>query len=308
MRASDLHLVQRPMLEQVTVLCAAERWEESKRGSLSAVVATEFPSVFIGFERDDAAPAHVTASQWSRPDFNTWSFDCGVDELAREPFTLRIADDRGDREFPLQVLNRCQRIIGRRNRHSYGQQFERVLRHHRKMHDVSKPLVHADYNHALDVWQWVLRLAPEASFALQLAALFHDVERLASEADARVEHLAADYQQFKDAHARRGAEMTRDALASAAVPEPTRERVGEIVAAHERRSDDPEVALLNDADALSFFSLNVPGYADYFGEEQTRRKIAYTWRRMRDEARAKLAQVHLRADVRAMLEDVRQWS
>jgi hypothetical protein len=171
---------------------------------------------------------------------------------------------------------------------------------------VSKPLVRADYNHALDVWQWTLRLEASASLAVQLAALFHDVERLASEADARVEHLAPDYQQFKDAHARAGAAIARRVLLEAGVSSSTIDRAGLLVAEHERPSSDPEVALLNDADALSFFSLNSSGYADYFGPEPTRKKIAYTWNRMRPAARAKLASVRLREDVRQMLEEVRR--
>jgi hypothetical protein len=67
---------------------------------------------------------------------------------------------------------------------------------------------------------------------------------------------------------------------------------------------DRDVALLNDADALSFFSLNSSGYADYFGPEQTRRKIAFSWNRMRPAARAKLPGIRLRDDVRALLHEV----
>ena len=58
------------------------------------------------------------------------------------------------------------------------------------------------------------------------------------------------------------------------------------------------------ADALSFFSLNSSGYADYFGAEQTRRKVAYSWNRMRPPARAKLRGVRLRDDVRIILDEV----
>lgn len=282
------------MLEELNVVAPA-------RPNFPAVLFAEFPSIFVR-PVSDGTP-HLTASQWEQPAFDTWAFDCSVDALAEGPFTLCIQDDNGGRpEFALEVLNRCQRAIGRRNRHSHGQLFDRILRRHRQLHDLSKPLVRADYNHALDVWQWALRLDPNASISVQLAALFHDIERLASESDARVEHLAADYQTFKDEHARRGAEITNDVLEEAGVPAPVRARVAEIVAVHERQSADAEVALLNDADALSFFSLNSNGYADYFGPEQTRKKIAYTLNRMRASAREKLKHVRLRPDVRAMME------
>ena len=293
------------MLEQLTVLYPAEVWNERARGILSASLAAEFPSIFVGFDTERDAPPLLRASEWGRDDFDAWQFDVALDEMARRPFTLRIADDSGRRpEFPLEVLNRCQRHVGRRNRHSQGQLFTRVLQRHRRLHDLAKPLVRADYNHALDVWQWMLRLEPEASLPAQFSALFHDVERLSSESEKRVEHLAADYQSFKDAHAAKGGAMARQELAAAGVDAKTAGRVAHIVAAHERPGDDPEVALLNDADALSFFSLNSHGYARYFGGEQTRRKVAYTWKRMRPAARARMGGIALRPDVRAMVEEV----
>ncbi|HYO75441.1 MAG TPA: DUF4202 family protein [Thermoanaerobaculia bacterium] len=285
------------MIEELAVVSPAQR--------SAAAIGAEFPSVYVRFEQATSRDERtLLASEWQRDDFDTWAFDVSIDEQAREPFTLRIADDGTSATFALEVLNRCQRHIERRNRHSQGQLFTRVLRRHRALHDLEKPLVRADYNHALDVRQWLLRLDPDASLALQLAALFHDVERLVSEADVRVEHLAADYQSFKDAHAARGAEMALAALAEAGVDASVRTRVAELIAKHERPTDDPGVALLNDADALSFFSLNSHGYASYFGPEQTKKKVAYTWNRMRSGARAKLSTVRLRADVREMVNEL----
>lgn len=291
------------MLERMSVVYPTRSWNEQAHGRL----ATEFPSIFIAFDvasTTDSTP-HLSASEWERPDFDSWSFDCRLDALASEPFTMIVADDDGGRAaLPLEVLNRCQRLIGRRNRHSQGQTFDLVLRRHCALHDLDKPLVRADYNHALDVWQWVVRLDSDAPEAVQLAALFHDVERLVSEADVRVEHLASDYQSFKDAHARRGAELADEVLASAGVAASVRARVAELVAHHERPSDDRELALLNDADALSFFSLNSDGYASYFGREQTAKKVAYTWNRLSAPARERLATVRLRVDVRGMVDQM----
>ncbi|HEX2061028.1 MAG TPA: DUF4202 family protein, partial [Thermoanaerobaculia bacterium] len=228
-------------------------------------------------------------------DFDTWAFDVAIDELAAAPFTLCVDDGA----IALEVLTRCQRHIRRGNESPL---LSRVLERHRALHDLAKPLVRADYNHALDVWQWLLRLDSDASEELQFAALFHDIERLASESDARVEHLASDYQRFKDAHAHKGAEIAASVLAECGADAATCARVAALVASHERPSDDAEVALLNDADALSFFSLNSNGYADYFGPEQTKKKVAYTLNRLRPAARAKLDSVRLRPEIRTMLE------
>jgi hypothetical protein len=187
---------------------------------------------------------------------------------------------------------------------------EEALARHRALHDLEKPLVRADYEHALDTWRWVLTLQPEAGLAVQFAALFHDVERLASEADVRIEHRAADYQEFKDNHARIGAAWTDEILGELGIDPAVRQAAVRLVGRHERPpepgvAEDPDaedLALLNDADALSFFSLNSPGYWSYYGPEATRRKVAWTLARMRPEARRRLAGMDLHPEVAKIVE------
>src|SRR5436305_48053 len=86
-------------------------------------------------------------------------------------------------------------------------------------------------------------------------------------------------------------------------------RAARLIAGHERppAPGDPDaagLALLNDADALSFFSLNSVGYLDYFGPEPTRRKVAWTLRRLRPAARRHLAGMRLVPEVRSALAEL----
>jgi hypothetical protein len=247
---------------------------------------------------------------WESQSFNFYALDAELDTLAEGhdgPFAVVL---RGTGEALARsaggALTRCQRWMDRRNAASRSPLFDRVLAVHRRAHDLAKPLVRADYNHALDTWQWLLRLAPDAGLAVQLAALFHDVERLIPEADARVEHQAADYQTFKDAHAACGAELADPLLEAAGVDAAARRLTRRLIVLHERPPEaaDPDaeaISLLNDADALSFFSLNSVGYLDYFGPEQTRKKVAYTLRRLRPAARSYLAGMRLPATVASEL-------
>jgi Domain of unknown function (DUF4202) len=275
------------------------------------LVAAEFPAVVLGPEgTGNGAPRTVLwQAEWERPRFDFYAFDARMDELAEKagggPFLLWLGAD--PEELPrvaLEVLTRCQRLAGRRNAAADGPELDAVLARHRALHDLSKPLVRADYAHALDVWQWMLRLQPQAGLAVQIAALFHDIERLVSEADIRVEqHRKADYQDFKDGHARAGAEMACELLAEIGLDPEVRCRAARLIASHERPPapgdpDAEDLALLNDADALSFFSLNSPGYWDYFGPEATRRKVAFTLARLRPEAKRRLGRVRLRPEVR----------
>jgi hypothetical protein len=279
-------------------------------GPLSSreALAAEFPAVELRWlpDRGEIPSLPLCIETWESQFFNFYDLDALLDDMAERtagPFALLLA---GAEEclpgFAREVLTHHQRLMDRRNAASRCGLFDRVLAEHRALHDLAKPLVRADYNHALDTWQWTLRLEPEADLAVQLAALFHDVERLVSEADTRIEHRAANYQAFKDDHALKGAWMADQTLARAGVDERTRRRTARLISEHERppAADDPEageIALLNDADALSFFSLNSVGYLDYYGPEQTRRKVVYTLRRLRPGSLRYLDGMRLRPQV-----------
>lgn len=285
-----------PCIDRVRLLGARDD------ASVLDELAREFPTLPV--ERaasEQGSDLVVDGAAWDgAPDFR------GSDEAFERAPSRRILAVRGPdaARTAREIVTRYQRFVGRRNAASATPLFDDVLQAHRALHDLSLPLVKADHDHALDAWQWMLRLAPDAELAVQLAALFHDVERLESEPRQRIEQHAADYQAFKDAHARRGAEITFAVLVEAGVDEATARRASELVGRHERRADDPAIALLNDADGLSFFSLNSPGYMDYFGPEQTRRKVAYTLGRLGAGARAKLAGVRLRPDVARVVQEI----
>ncbi|MDY7232634.1 DUF4202 family protein [Hyalangium rubrum] len=272
------------------------------------LLSTEFPTVAVLPPASDegAEVVRLDVEEWRSPDFDPLTWDPRVFSAEGAPvLALHLEGARGAElaMAALEILTRYQALVGRRNRASSTPLFERILKKHRELHDMRKPLVRSDYLHALDAWQWVLRLEPGAELSVQVAALFHDVERLLSEPDFRVEHHATDYQAFKDAHAERGAELTRALLSEMAVDAATRERVRWLVTRHERPGEDEGLALLNDADALSFFSLNASGFARYFTPEHTRRKVAYTLARLRPQHHARLEWMRLAPEVRLLLDD-----
>jgi hypothetical protein len=218
------------------------------------------------------------------------------------PFGLVVVSNGpGQERALLQVLTRYQRLLPLENQPTSP--VRTALLAHRALFDLKKPLVRADYDHALDTWRWLLRIYPAASIALQLAALFHDVERLLAETDVRVEHLAADYQGFKNAHARVGARLAARALSAANVSQEVVARAKALIEEHEAPREDPELMALNDADALSFFSLNAWGFVEYFGLEHTRKKVAYTLRRMSPAARRHLPFLRYHPAVASLLRE-----
>ncbi len=273
----------------------------------------EFPAVRFTVGTGEAPAETLRAEAWEAPGFDFWAFDRDLDALVEKGCPLSLAAPLPERlpRFATEVLTRAQRLLDRRNAASRSRVFERALALHHALHarygldDPGRPLVRADYDHSLDVWQWTLRLAPEAGLAVQLAALLHDVERLLSEADRRIEPTASDageYGDFKHAHARRGAQLADELLVEAGDCTALRARVAGLIAGHEGgQTADPDLSLLADADSLSFFSLNSPGFLRYHGAEPTRLKVAFTLGRMSPAARARLAGLRLLPEIAGMV-------
>lgn len=250
----------------------------------------------------------VPLATWAAPAFDPADLEAGVPEDA--PLEVRLVADAATAGPDLawaagSLLTRLQHRVPRRNAPSAEPAWAALLAAHRALHHRGRPLVAADFVHALDTWQWLLRLAPGAGDALQAAALLHDIERLGSEAEVRIEQHAPDYAAFKDDHAGRSARVAAALLGRCGFPAPVRRRTAELVAAHERGGDDPELALLADADALSFFSLNASGFLRYYGADHARRKIAHTLDRMRPQALSRLAGIKLCAGIAALLAEER---
>lgn len=198
-----------------------------------------------------------------------------------------------------EVKLRYQRLTPVTNTFSAAPAFVDLLRDHRRLHDLRLPLVRADLEHAIDTWQWVLRLEPLASAEVQVAALLHDIERLTSEPRHRIEQYAPNYQTFKDNHAALGAQRAGTLLAGRPWD---LQRVMALIDTHERRSEDPDALLIGDADVLSFFALNSVGYLRYYGAEVTRRKVAYSLARGTPRVRDWLPQIRMHPLVRGMVQ------
>src|SRR4051794_5235003 len=299
-------------LEVDLVFCAAA----SDAGPLAgltherwlAPLEREFPTVKVV---PGSRGERVDVQRWLAGEIDLAAIDRTIDALAlRRCLVLpREGPAGGVAQAALEIATRSQRWADRRNPMSGRPMFEAVLALHRQLHRLDLPLVKADHRHALDTWQWLLRLQPQASLALQLAALFHDVERLRSEAEVRREPLAPDYDRYKREHAARGAEIAMQVLAQAGVPQAVCRRTAALIAAHERpeldeMGSDPSAMLLAEADALSFFSLNSDGYLNYFGPAATRRKVDWTLRRLGPQGHALLSTIRLRSDVAAVLAEV----
>jgi hypothetical protein len=286
----------------------APHWGPALSGPIWAL-SSEFPTVRWALMAQPPSGALIIPERAWRAapaDFQCW--DRAISELWSRPRWVVVQGDGAATldQTAREVLTRYQRLVPRTNDHSASPTFHRVRSGHRAMHNLAKSPVRADYDHAVDVWQWVLRLAPTAGLAVQLAALFHDVGRLLSAA-ARGEPTAGEQGPLETPHAEQGAKIAQEVLAACGVAPGTCADVARLIREHERANPavlEPDLDLLADADALSFFSLSSSGFADHHGAIPTRERMHYRLARMSSAAIRRLADIRLREDVARYLADV----
>ncbi len=152
---------------------------------------------------------------------------------------------------------------------------------------ISRSPVPEDPLHSRNTLEWVLRLTPHPSVALQIAALGHDIERATP--DRRVKKDAfRDYDSFKLAHARESARILTDLIRRCGVKdEALIASVKELVEKHEL-GGTPEADILKDADGLSFFDVNLPLYYLREGWQEALRRSLWGYRRLSERAKEML--------------------
>ena len=143
---------------------------------------------------------------------------------------------------------------------------------------IAASKVPEDSRHSENTLEWVLKLDAKAGQALQIAALAHDIDRAV---ERRKVHRCDydDYDAFKAAHARNGANILRAILENFGVAKSTTDEACRLVVSHEVGGDYC-ANLLQDADSISYFEVNVPSYYEREGWEETKRRSIWGYRRL----------------------------
>jgi len=160
---------------------------------------------------------------------------------------------------------------------------------HRIKNEILQILSHSaipeDYEHALNVLKWVNRLKPDADFPLKIAAIGHDIERALPEQKVQRMNFLS-YDDFKRAHAENSAKIVNEILSRYPIAQDVIERVHYLIANHEfGKEGDLDLAILKDADSLSFFEINLPYYFHREGETETYFRMQWGYDRMSERAK-----------------------
>ncbi|MFA5188152.1 MAG: DUF4202 family protein [Patescibacteria group bacterium] len=145
-----------------------------------------------------------------------------------------------------------------------------------------------EYDHSQSVWQWVLKLKPDADIALQIAALGHDIDR-SFEDYRKMKAKFSTYDEYKKEHALLSAKIMCDILKKHNFDETTIDKVRHLIENHEIGGEG-DVEILMEADSITFFN-DLPHYRQTHTQEETTDKIKFMYDRLNDKAKSMVNQI-----------------
>lgn len=158
-----------------------------------------------------------------------------------------------------------------------------------------------EQTHAEMMTRWVLRLAPDASEELRLAARAHHLRRWMVPRSSFPAGRGA-YLRWRRALHHVHAELAAAILEARGYDRASVERVHALIAKEPLLAQgDAEAQTLEDALSLVFFETQLDGVLSDLDERQQRRVIARTWRKMSPPAREALRALDLPPPARAAL-------
>ena len=149
--------------------------------------------------------------------------------------------------------------------------------------------------HLVRTRDWVLELDPDASEALRLSALTHDMERHFP--GGPVEDLSGapeENTEYRRVHSERSADIVGDWLAGEGAPDELVQEVRRLILAHETGGTEDE-DLVQAADSLSFLEVNAPVMVRWFtsgrcDRERSKAQLRWMLERIRVPRARELAQ------------------
>jgi hypothetical protein len=157
---------------------------------------------------------------------------------------------------------------------------------------ISRSDLPEDYAHARSVKEWVIKFRPDADWALQLAAFAHDIERALPQRKV-IRSKFSDYNDFKNAHALNSAKVIQEILDEYPFSRKVKNKILSLIRNHELGlTNDVDIAILKDADSLSFFEVNLLAYAERNDESEILSRMIWGYQRLSKRARQIVKEFH----------------
>jgi len=167
-----------------------------------------------------------------------------------------------------------------------------------KISDIVKNSpIEEDPKHSILTRKWLLKICPDASEDMQIAALAHDIERAVP---PRIRGIPGEnYDQTKQRHAKRSADIAAKIMEEIGFIKEDIAKVKHLIENHEV-GGDKESDYLRDADSIAYFEYNVNLYFKRNGAEKTKDKIMFMFGRCSERAKKMIQQIDFKPEIRKL--------
>ena len=160
-----------------------------------------------------------------------------------------------------------------------------------------------DRLHSLHTRKWVMKIDPDASIELQIAALGHDIDRTDEKRRIRKDDYE-DYDIYKRDHSMQSAKILGEALILNGIDEEIVEKVKQLVSNHEV-GGDVQSEILKIADSLSFFDDNLYLYYKERGKEKAKLKVKFMYSRLPEHVKKEVRKLEFEdKEIQAIVKEV----
>lgn len=154
--------------------------------------------------------------------------------------------------------------------------------------------------HAENTLEWLLKINPEASEEMKIAAYSHDIERTLIDKRRRKENEG--YMDHKLEHSKRSADIVSTMMFTLSFPISDIKRVHYLISSHEVGGDE-DANDVRDADSLSYFENNLTAYYEKRGKEGTQTKIKFMYSRASDKAKELVKTIHFQPELKELMNE-----
>jgi hypothetical protein len=158
-----------------------------------------------------------------------------------------------------------------------------------------------DPEHSISTHKWVLKLCPNASEELQIAALGHDIERGVNPRVGKKNF--GSYEEYKVEHMKRSSEIIGELMRKFDYSEDSVLKVQKLVGKHEIGGNE-ETDYLMDSDSISYFESNIILYYKRAGFERTKFKIKYMYTRASERAKGCIKNIKYPSEIQKIFDSV----
>ncbi len=161
----------------------------------------------------------------------------------------------------------------------------------------TKELVHGQETRA-----WLLKIVPDVSWQLQIAALAHDIERAVPYIEGMtplkvLRTKTQTYDEYKALHAKRSAQLMKHIMKHLQFEEQDIKTVTDAIEKHELGGDNYS-DLVRDADSIRWFDTGYFNYIDKYGVGGACEKGWWMYKRARPETKSLINQLPFNLDVK----------